>query len=81
MPTTISDLWFVTNDGCAVNIRGPLFTSRQIGREVLRANMERRNGRTDWLAIDLEQVVMVYAENSAASAIDHLMRDLSLTRH
>jgi hypothetical protein len=81
MPTTVCDLWFVTKEGCAVNMRAPLFTSRQIEREVHRANMERRDGRTDWMAIDLEEVIMVYGENRAATAIDHLMHDLRQTRH
>jgi hypothetical protein len=43
--------------------------------------MERRDGRTDWMAIDLEEVIMVYGENRAATAIDHLMHDLRQTRH
>jgi hypothetical protein len=50
-------------------------------REVNRANMERRDGRTDWMAVDLEEMILVYGENRAATAIDQLMRDLRKTRH
>jgi hypothetical protein len=64
-----------------LNIRAPLFTSRQIEGEVRRANVERREGRTDWMAIDLEEVIMMYGENRAADAIDLLLRDLGLARH
>ncbi len=81
MPITVSDLWFVTNDTCALDLRAPLFTSHQVMREVNRANMERRDGRTDWMAVDLEEMILVYGENRAATAIDQLMRDLRKTRH
>jgi hypothetical protein len=81
MPTTVSDLWFVAHDNCSVNIRAPLFSSCQIDHEVHRANMEHRDGRTDWVAVELEEVILVYGEKSAANALDRLMRDLGQTRH
>jgi hypothetical protein len=60
MPTTIADLWLVTHDGLIPDIRGPLFTSRQIESQVRRANAECREGRSDWTAIDLEEVIDAY---------------------
>jgi hypothetical protein len=81
MRTTISDLWLVTHDDTSVNIRAPLFDSLQIEREVRRANMEHRDGRTDWMAVDLEEVILVYGESKAANAINGLLRDMAQTRH
>ena len=57
MPKTISDLWLLTYHGRPVDIREPLFSSRQIEPEIQRANKERRNGPTDWTAIDLDEVI------------------------
>ena len=68
MPTTIADLWLLTYEGYRVDIRSPLFTSRQIEREVQRANWERRRGRTDWTAIDLEEVILEYVASSGNAA-------------
>jgi predicted lipoprotein len=51
---TISDLWLVIHSGCPLNIRAPVFSSRQIEGEVVRANAEHRSGRTDWVAVDLD---------------------------
>ena len=75
MPTTIADLWFLTHHDCHIDIRAPLFTSRQIEGQVRRANAERRDGRTDWTAVDLEEVILMYGETRAANAIDLLLRD------
>jgi hypothetical protein len=58
MPTT--DLWLVTRDDLIPDIRGPLFSSRQIERQVQRANEERRDGRSDWTAVELEEVIEAY---------------------
>jgi hypothetical protein len=79
--TTVSDLWFVTNDDHNVTLRAPLFTSHQIEREVHRANMERRDGRMDWMAVDLEEVILAYGDNRAAIVRDQLMRDPGQTLH
>ena len=68
MLTTIADLWFLTHDNGPTDIRGPLFSSHQIEGEIRRANKERRGGRTDWTAVDLETVILAYVEQAAASA-------------
>jgi hypothetical protein len=68
MPTTIADLWLVTHDGLIPDIRGPLFTSRQIESQVRRANAECREGRSDWTAIDLEEVILAYLKQAAELA-------------
>jgi hypothetical protein len=68
VPITIADLWFLTYQGRPADLRAPLFTSRQIEGEVRRANAERRDGRTDWTAIDLEEVILAYLANAAAVA-------------
>jgi len=81
MRITISDLWLVTNDNTTVNMRAPLFNSVQIKHEVDLANMEHRDGRTDWVAVDLEEVILVYGENRAATALETLLRDLVQRRH
>ena len=71
MSTTIADLWLLTYDDSPVDIRGPLFTSSQIEKEVRRANKERRDNRTDWTAIDLEQVVLEYIRMSRTAAFSY----------
>jgi hypothetical protein len=71
MPITIADLWLLTYDDYPVDIRGPLFTSIQIEGEVRRANRERRDNRTDWTAIDLEEVILGYLGMSLAAAFPH----------
>jgi hypothetical protein len=68
VPTTIADLWLLTNDNRPADIRSPLFSSRQIEGEVKRANLERRGGRTDWTAIDLEEVILAYLKQAAELA-------------
>ena len=80
MPVTIRDLWFVTHADCDVNMRAPMFGSTQIEREVHRANMERRDGRADWTAVDLEQVILWYGENRATAAVDLVVRNLRLPK-
>jgi hypothetical protein len=77
MHMTISDLWFLTYEGMPVDLRAPLFSSRQVLGEVQRANRERRDGRRDWLAVDLEAVILIYGETRASIAL----RDLGETRH
>jgi hypothetical protein len=78
---TISDLWLVIHSGCPLNIRAPVFSSRQIEGEVVRANAEHRSGRTDWVAVDLEEAIMVFSEIHAAATLNLFMRDLGRTRH
>jgi hypothetical protein len=68
LPTTIADLWFLTYDKRPTDIRAPLFSSRQIEGEVRRANAEHRCGRTDWTAVDLEEVIMTYVTRAAEIA-------------
>jgi hypothetical protein len=58
-----------------------VFGSRQINGEVRRANIERRFGRTDWIAVDLAELILIYGETSAAPAIDALLTHLGQTRH
>ena len=74
MPTTIADLWLLTCDNGPPDIRAPLFSSRQIEGEVRRANEERRGGRTDWTAVDLEEVLLSYVETARAIAYAHARR-------
>ncbi len=81
MPTTISDLWLVLHDDFPLDIRAPLFSSRQIESEVVRANFERRSGRTEWTAVDLEEAILAYGEGCAATAVNQLLQDLSPTCH
>jgi hypothetical protein len=68
LPTSIADLWFLTYDNRPTDIRAPLFSSRQIEGEVRRANAERRCGRTDWTAIDLEEVILICVTRAAEIA-------------
>jgi hypothetical protein len=60
MPTTIVDLWLLTYEGRCIDIRSPPFSSRRIDREVQPVNWKRREGRTDWMAIDLEEAIFAY---------------------
>jgi hypothetical protein len=78
---TISDLWLVIHNGCPLNIRAPVFSSRQIEGEVARANAEHRSGRTDWVAVDLAEAIMVFSEIHAAATLNLFLRDLGRTRH
>jgi hypothetical protein len=71
MRTTIADLWLLTCGDLPPDIGGPLFTSGQIEREVRRANNERREGRTDWTAIDLEETIRAHMMNGSKIAIFH----------
>ena len=66
MPTTISDLWLLTYDKRPVDIRGPLYSSRQVEREVGRANAELRDGRSDWTSIELEEAIILDQERRCA---------------
>ncbi len=67
MLTTIADLWFLTQPNDYVpDLRSPLFSSRQIEREVHRANAERRGGCANWSAIALEEVMRMYLERASA---------------
>ena len=68
MPTRIGDLWLLTFDDRPNDIGAPLFSSRQIEGEIRRANQERRAGRTDWTAIDLEEVILTYVRRAAEMA-------------
>jgi hypothetical protein len=69
VPTTIADFWFLTQPHDYIpDIRAPLFSSRQIEGEIRRANTERRGDRTDWTAIDLEEVIRMSLQRAAASA-------------
>ena len=77
MRTTITDLWLVAYSGCPLAIRAPLFNSRQIQREVLRANHDHRGGRADWLAVDLEEAILTYGKGCAASARRQLLATIS----
>jgi hypothetical protein len=49
-------------------MRSPIFTSEQIEREIRRANREGRDGRTDWTAIDLEEVILEHLDKARAVA-------------
>jgi hypothetical protein len=60
MRPRIADLWLLTRDGLIPDIRGPLFSSRQIEREIRRANDERRQGDTSWTAVELEETIREY---------------------
>ncbi len=81
MRITITDLWLVTYIDCPLDIRAPLFSSRQIQSEVLRANQDHRDGRVDWIAVDLEEAILAYGKGCAASARNQLLRDLTPARH
>ena len=74
MATTIADLWLLTHEKRPTDLREPLFNSRQIEAEVRRANGERRDGRTDWTAIDLEEVILAQVESARAIASVHAHR-------
>lgn len=77
MTTTIADLWLLTRADLIPDIRGPLFTSRHIEREIRRANEERREGSADWTAVDLEEVIRSYLSRRAdlSSGGQWLMED------
>jgi hypothetical protein len=77
----ISDLWLVIHDGCPLDVRAPVFSSRQIDGEVARANEERRSGRADWVAVDLAEAIMMFSEIHAAATLNLFLRDLGRTRH
>jgi hypothetical protein len=78
---TISDLWLVIHNGRLLDIRAPIFSSRQIEGEVARANVEHRSGRTDWVAVDLAEGIIVFSEIHAAANLKLYLRDLGRTRH
>lgn len=68
MATTISDLWLLTYENRPTDMREPLYNSSQIEREVVRVNEECREGRTDWTALDLEEVILEHLEKARAIA-------------
>ena len=68
MATTIADLWFLTPDDRPLDLREPMFSSDQIENEVSLANAANRDGRTDWTAIDLEEVILQHVEKVRAIA-------------
>jgi hypothetical protein len=78
---TISDLWLVIHNGRLLDIRAPVFSSRQIEGEVARANAEHRSGRTDWAAVDLAEAIIVFSETHAAATLNLYLQDLGRTRH
>jgi hypothetical protein len=80
MPTTIADLWLLTCENRPTDIRAPLFSSRQIEGEVRRANEERRGGRADWTAVDLEEVLLTYVETARTIACAHARRNQKKSR-
>ena len=80
MPTTISDLWLLTYHGRPVDIREPLFSSRQIEREIQRANKERRSGRADWTAVDLDEVILGDGPLPRACKEVNAVRNISVLR-
>ena len=71
MRTTIADLWLLAPDGSIPDIRGPLFSSSQIEREVRRANEERREGLANWTAVDLEETIQEYLQRGATLPTVH----------
>ncbi len=77
MRRTISDLWLVAHTDRDLDLRAPVFTSHQIDGEVQRANLERRFGRADWVAVDLVEMIIVYGDKRAISAL----RGEGATRH
>ncbi len=66
--TTIADLWLLTYDGRPPDMRAPLFSSRQIELAVARTNDDRRDLRTDWTAVDLEEMIRLEVEACAATS-------------
>ena len=68
MPTSIADLWLLTYDNRTVDIRAPLYSSRQVEREVGRANAELRDGRSDWTSIELEEAILLDQEQRCATS-------------
>jgi hypothetical protein len=42
--------------------------------------MEHRDGRSDWMAVDLEEAILVYGDNRATTAMDQLLWDLGQNR-
>jgi hypothetical protein len=57
MPMTIRDLWLLRYNEHPPDLAGAVYTSDQIDDEIRRANLERRDGRADWTAIDLEEAM------------------------